>query len=204
MKNHKGVYGKVQFLGRVYMSNTSSSSLNFYTLHKWSRMGAFFAKYGVLLSGSTCGMFVLWAIVATIWNGEPELILYFMLPGLDPKDLLGYSLLCVYHLISLALGVCGTCGADFMLVILVFHLCPLGDILDNMCNELNAVLLEESNRKTPELKTFFYNVVKTHREICEYLEDLSRIYYSMLFVECYTCAFTLCTLLYCMFTVCCE
>lgn len=201
MNHHKRIFGKVQFLGRVYHSNTSSSSLNFLTLRTWSHRLSLFAKYGIGLFALTSALFVGWAAIATIVLGEKECILYFLLPGIDENSLMGYGLLCCYHLCALALGVFGTCGADFMLVVLVFHLWPLTDILNNMCNELNAVLLENVNRDKAELRAFFYNIVRTHMDICEYLADLSSVYFTLLFVECYTCALTLCTLLYCMSTV---
>lgn len=201
MTRSEQIHAKVQFLKRVYKSNMSSSSPNFLTLRKWSRQGAIFAKYGIGLIGSTAAIFVGWAAVSTLWTGEKELILYLLLPGVDHTEWFGYGLICGFHLISLTLGTFGTCNSDFMLIIFVFHLWPLGDILNNMCSELNEVLLVESQRNTLELRKFFYNLVQTHQEICEYLEDLSRMYFPMVFVECYTCVFALCTLLYCLFTV---
>lgn len=137
----------------------------------------------------------------TIWTGEQELILHFMIPFVDPHGSIGFIILGVYHVAGLVLATCGTCGADFMLVVLVCHLWPLSNILDNMCGELNAGLLTESNRKSPELRRFCHNIWKMHIDICLYLEDISDVYYYMVFVEIYTCALTLCTLLYCMFTV---
>lgn len=201
MTYHKGFYEKITFLKRVYTSNTNRTSPNYLTLRKWSKRGAFFVKYGIALILSTSATFVGWAVVSTLWTGEHEIIVYFMLPGLDPKEVFDYTVLCIYHLSALLLGTFGTCNCDFTLVVLVFHLWPLTDILDTMCNELNAVLTEESNRNTKEQREFFYNLVKIHIEISEYLEDLSEIYFAMLFVECYTCAFALCTLLYSMSTV---
>lgn len=201
MTHHERVFDKVQFLGRVYNSNTDPSSLNLLRLRVWSRRGHLFAKYAFLPVLMTASLFVICAVAMTVWTGQRELILYIMLPAIDPSTLIGFYLLTVYHLFCLTLAVCGTCGADFMLVVLVFHLWPLSDIVQNMCNELNVALLKESNQQTTELRTFFNNLVRTHKEMCEYLEDISSVYFRLLFVEIYTCGMSLCINLYCLFTV---
>lgn len=221
MTHHKRINEKIRFLGNVYQSNTHATSKNLKTLTLWSERGRLFAKYIFLIEavlkqlmlnlpshryGSvpivfTSLLFVFWAVGVMLWTGETELILHFMLPFVSPDDPLGFALLSGYHVSGLVLASCGTCGADFLLVVLVFHLWPLSDILDNMCTELNERLLMESNRCTTELRDFYWNILKIHQDICLFLEDISDVYYYMVFVEIYTCALTLCTLLYCMFTV---
>lgn len=201
MTYHQTVFEKIQFLGRIYVSNTDSNTRNFEELRIWSQRGEMFAKFAFIPISLTSSMFVFWAVGAFAWTGEKELILYIMLPGVSETDTIGFIVLSLYHLAGLLLVVFGTCGADCMLVVFVFHLWPLSNIIQNMCNELNAALEEQSNRNTPELRRFFYNLVQMHKEVCEYLEDISDVYFYMVFVEIYTCGITLCTLLYCMFTV---
>lgn len=124
-----------------------------------------------------------------------------MIPFVNPQDSIGFSILNFYHISGLILATFGTCGADFMLVVLIFHLWPLSDIMDNTCADLNKALKTASNRNTPELREYYYNIIKIHKDICFFLEDISDVYFIIVFVEINTCALTLCTLLYSMFTV---
>lgn len=222
MTHHERVISKVDFLGKVYRRNTSDTSRNIKTLKLWSKRLCTFAKYtkmlykwftflkclmenpnryGVVPTTFTTSLLVFYAVGSTLLTGKRELILNFMIPYVNAEERNGFLIVSLYHLSGLILATFGTCGADFMLVVLVFHLWPLGDIFENMCSELNDGLLTVSNRRTPELRRFYINIFKMHKEICIFLEDISYVYYYMVFVEIYTCAMSMCSLLYCIFKV---
>lgn len=192
---------KIQFLSKIYQANGIDSP-HYGILFKWSQRSLWFVKYGIIPVASATGTFMIYPIIMYFIFGETKaLMVPMVLPGIDETTLNGYLVLLVYHMASLFLCLFGQCNTDFMLVLLVMHMWPISEIFANTFNELNVALERPGIRDTREVATHFRNICIMHKEMSEYLDDLSEIYYYMVFGEVFTCAQAMCALVYCMLTV---
>lgn len=197
----KRINAKVQFLRNIYQANGVGSP-NYGTLYKWSQRSVLFVKYAIILVASATGTYMLYPIVMYFIYGESKaLMVPLLLPGIDETSHGGYMVLMVYHVASLFLCTFGQCNTDFMLVLLVMHLWPISDIFANSFDELNDALEQPRVRDSRELKRYFRNICVMHKEMCEYLDDISDIYYYMVTGEVFTDGQAMCALMYCMLSV---
>lgn len=197
----KRINDKIQFLSKIYKSNGSESS-NYRILLKWSQRSLWFVKYGIIPVAAATGTFMIYPILMYFVFGENKaLMVPMLLPGIDETSHMGYLVLLVYHMASLFLCLFGQCNTDFMLVLLVMHMWPISEIFANTFNELNEALENPDNKHSRRVTGHFRNICIMHREMSEYLDDLSNIYYYMVFGEVFTCAEAMCALLYCLLSV---
>lgn len=151
------------------------------------------------------GGFVIYPIVMYLVFGEKKaLMVPMLLPGIDETSDQGYLVLLVYHFASLALCLFGQCNTDFMLVLLVMHMWPISEVFARTLSDLNEALERQKTQNSRVLSHHFRNICIMHKEMSEYLDDLSEIYYYMVFGEVFTCAEAMCALLYCMLSVNCK
>lgn len=197
----KRINDKIQFLSKIYKSNGSESS-NYRILLKWSQRSLWFVKYGIIPVAAATGTFMIYPILMYFVFGENKaLMVPMLLPGIDETSHMGYLVLLVYHMASLFLCLFGQCNTDFMLVLFVMHMWPISEIFANTFNELNEALENPDNIHSRRVTGHFRNICIMHREMSEYLDDLSNIYYYMVFGEVFTCAEAMCALLYCLLSV---
>lgn len=192
---------KINLLSKIYKVNGIDSP-NYAILLKWSQRSLWFVKYGIIPVASATGVFAIYPIIMYFGFGEAKaLMVPLLLPGVDETSHVGYCLLLVYHFASLFLCTCGQCNTDFMLVLLVMHMWPMSEIFANTFKQLNEALEDPKLRNTPEISRHFRNLCIMHKEMTEYLDDLSNIYYYMVTGEVFTCAESMCALLYCYISV---
>lgn len=160
---------------------------------------------------------ILWPVAGYYLTGVLEPIFPTYSPFFDENTTFGYAFYYLYDLSACVLALSGTCGSDFTLFILVIHMWPMAEIFGNMFKQLNEGLMVENNRNSSEMRDHFRNILMVHRDMCwfvfyqlsiinnflinksyRYLEGISGIYYYMIFVEVFTCAQCLCSILFCL------
>lgn len=162
-------------------------------------------RIGTLLILASTQIYGPQTILESAHAGHRVPILYAMVPGV-PIDItdgwLNYAAVCSFHVMLVFLGGMGTCAADLMLVLQVMHMLPLAEIFEQQVGELNGVLTRsEDGRNTREFRVFFRNIVQMHKEISEFVRQISKIFYYVFFMEIYSDSLSLCVLIVCYFQV---
>lgn len=153
-------------LGRVYSSNQVESTAPHAILLKWSHSCLMFAKWGSIPCGACMSVLMFWPFAGYYLTGVLEPMLPTFFPFIDENSTSGYIFHFVFEFIICILGISGTCGADFMLFILIVHMWPLGQIFENMFKELNEGLMVEKNRNSTKMRDHFRNILMVHRDMC--------------------------------------
>lgn len=117
---------------------------------------------------------IVWPFAGYYLTGYLEPILPTFIPFVDETSTLGYVILFIFEGLICVLGMSGTCGADFMLFILIVHMWPMCQIFDNMFKELNQGLLVEEHRNSSQIRGHFRNILMVHQDMCWLVIDTYR------------------------------
>lgn len=156
---------KVVMLDTVYSANRAATTALYAILLKWSRRCLLFAKWGCIPCGACMSVLVFLPFVGYSFTGTLEPILPTFFPFIDEDTRFGYVFHFVVEFLICVLGLSGTCGADFMLFVLIVHMWPLCLIFDRMFHELNDGLLVERNRHSLQIRDYFRNIIMVHQDI---------------------------------------
>lgn len=161
-------------LGKVYAANQNQKNAPYAILMKWSSNCLLFAKWGCIPCGACMSVLICWPFAGYYLTGVLEPILPTFIPFMDENTTFGYIFLYCFEFSLCVLAMSGTCGADFMLIILIVHMWPLCQIFQNMFKELNAGLLVERNRSSQHMKDHFRNILMVHRDMCWFDEHTNK------------------------------
>lgn len=157
------------FCSKIYRANTKSSP-NKALLAKSVNVTVFIFKYGLALLITTATLVVVKPCISYVAFGVLDPILPTHFPGINEDDIIGYTILALYHVHIVFVFVIGTAGCDLFLMVLVVHCYTMTNIFQNAVNEFNA-LIEKHKRHTPneELCLFLKNVILMHNDFIRFL-----------------------------------
>lgn len=166
--NYSGkIYQKVGLLEKVYLANRDPSTPAYQILMRWSHYCLLFAKYASIPVSGSIVIVGLWPFGAYLVTGHMDYILPVYLPFFDAAHVSGMVVNYVHHSLLLLLASSGTCGADFMIVILVLHLWPMCLIWEHMFAQLNKALLQPAVRSSVAVKVQLRNCIHIHKEMAK-------------------------------------
>lgn len=206
MSHSEEISSKVRLLETIYASNRSTATASHAILLRWSHYCLVFVRFASIPVVGGIVIVALWPFAVWLYSGHLDYIIPIVLPFV-PTDgnVVGATLVYAYQALLMVLAASGTCGADFMIVVLVLHLWPMCLIWQLRFGELNEELLVRpshgNDAGSPAVRAFFRNLIALHKEMCTYLENIASIYYYMLLSEIFTCAQCLITILFCLNTV---
>lgn len=162
-------------------------------------------RIGALVIVVSTLMYAPESVLESAKAGHRMPMLNAMVPGLpiEVEDgWLNYWLVYAFHSALVFLGGIGTCAADMFLVMLVMHMLPLAELFQLQVHDLNVVLaLPVAARNKHEFRFFFRNIVQMHKEITDFLRQLSKIYYYVYFIEINADSMSLCVLIVCVIQI---
>lgn len=159
---------KVEFLHSIYKANGDSRTNNYRSLKKYGHMSLIVVMVGAAMVCSSCAVFLPFTKLENYVTNKHEPLLQGYLPLVDANTDVGYFVLYVYHLMLLFLAGTGTTAVDVLLTLLVLHLWPMADIIQNMSDVLNERVLERRSCESAEMERFFRNFILVHKEFCKY------------------------------------
>lgn len=164
------IYDKVSIVKNIYVSNRASSKQAYAILLRWSQYCLMFAKYGRIPVVGGIVFIILWPYLVYTQTGVLDFITPLYIPFVSDETTIGLCIMHTYHILLMLLGVFGTCGADFMIVVLVLHLWPMCLIWDGMFEELNVAVRQEGAQSDMRaVKVHLRNIILLHKEMCKYV-----------------------------------
>lgn len=162
MKNPREFKDICEFSLKVYRANTNASP-NKKRLQTSVNLTVFIFKNGMVLLSTTSILTCIRPCISYYLTGELDTILPTNFPGIDEKQIIGYTCLAVFHVYIMLVFVMGTAGADLGLMTLVIQSYTMSHIFQNAVNEFNALVGEKTrNKNNEEIGASLKNVILMH------------------------------------------
>lgn len=152
-------------LEQIYLANRDAATPAYQILVRWSHYCLLFAKYASIPVSGSIVFVSMWPFGAFLLTGRLEYVLPIYLPVFDSERMPGMVVNYAQQLLLMVLAASGTCGADFMIVILVLHLWPMCLIWEHMFGQLNRALLRPGGRSSRAVKVHLRNCILIHKEM---------------------------------------
>lgn len=161
------VHMNILKIEHIYKTNQTRDTPNYKVLLRWGRYGVLMCKVIIALCSSLGILICISPIIFyVLWGEKLVPMVPIMLPGVNEKEQLGYTITTGYHFCMLALAMFGTAGADIMMISFILHMWPMCLILTNMLTDMNEAVMDPANRDSLKLKLFVRNMIMVHQELC--------------------------------------
>lgn len=168
LTNTKSLKDISEFCLKIYKANTTPSP-NKTLLARSVKVTTFIFKYGMILLVTTATLVLVKPCMSLIAFGvripvlEPILPTHF--PLINEEEIIGYSILALYHTFIVYVFVIGTAGCDLFLMTLVVHGYTMSRIFHNAVVEFNDLIENrERDASSEELRMFLKNMILMHND----------------------------------------
>ncbi|XP_037881888.1 odorant receptor 67d-like [Glossina fuscipes] len=173
----------VQHLDNIYDEYQNRGSRYEYALKKTLQRVAKCSKIaGVIYFTSVAGLIVL-PIIYVLITGKRELTLTALIPGIDPKELLGYFIHTGFHSAIIFFGGVGFFCSDTIMFSMLLHVLLHRDIMKAKFHDLNEIT-EQEDKPVERSRSLLNDIIAWHQKYNLYNfifknDDVTRMIYEV-------------------------
>lgn len=112
-------------------------------------------------------------LISYIFIGQLDTVLPVYFPGINEQEIIGYTVLALFHVFLLFIFAVGTAGCDLGLMTFVVHCYAMSHLYQNSVNDLNGLIKrnkQNASDKDKDIRASLDNLIMMHNDFIKCLK----------------------------------